>query len=81
MPFVGINQKKYEITSYTTNMTKTDLSNTVNDLTELIKQQECLSVKPSPSSNICGSESSNFITSSEHHNFHDDSYLLVCITI
>lgn len=71
---IDIKQQNTEKTSNI--MTKTALSNTINQITNLIKQQKYVLMKSS-SSNICGIESSNFNTNEHHNNFHEENNLLV----
>lgn len=92
MPTVTIEQQQQycTATSNTTNVT-TAMSDAVSELTELIKQQESVSTKPTPStSNISDVGTSNSDSVSDdhhilnrqqpsiHHNFHDDDFMQVC---
>jgi len=89
------NQQQHGSTPYNTIITMSAMSDAVNKLTELVKQQEYESPNPVQSSDaVCCSEKSTsvFIGETEnivnrhplhqnvhHHRFNDDDYFMVCI--
>lgn len=91
MPTVTTEQQQYCTATYNTTNLTSAMSDAVSELTELIKQQESISTKPTPStSNVsdAGTSYSDSISDDDpilnrqqqsiHHNFHDDDFMQVC---